>query len=145
MGCPVDIDMTNFMGTLLVDNVYAGLRCVLRDGRMCFSFKATSTTSSARRYLYLYFSSGQAYDMYLNTDATIGPANQCFGFSIAQKIYMLSPDHGGMQDNINSTRLRLYDGCPCNPIESAMSPLLIDCNPLTDIIISTNSPSDSRH
>ncbi len=42
-----------------------------------------------------------------------------------------------------SRRLNQYDSCPYNPSEVAMSPQLIDCNPLTDILISTNLSTDN--
>ena len=39
--------------------------------------------------------------------------------------------------------LNRYDSCPYDPSEIAMAPLLIDCNPLTDILVITNLPSNN--
>lgn len=135
-GCPVDIDICNYMNSLLVNGAtYMNLRCVLRNGRMYFNFLAASGTASAQFYLYLYFAQ----------DGSTGPAHQCFGFPSANQIYTIYPDHGGVQNagTDASARLSAYDSCPYNPAEAAMSPQLIDCNPLTDILVITNLPSDN--
>jgi len=102
---------------------------------MYWNFLAPSTTTSAQYYLYLYFA----------PDVNTGPANQCFGFTASQVVYTIYPNHGGVQNSGTdaANRLSPYDSCRYNPSEAAMSPQLIDCNPLTDILVSTNLPTDN--
>ena len=143
LGCPVDLDICNFMNALFVNPAsgYAALNCVLRNGRMYFNFGATATTASAQYYVYLYFGNGTVTDRNGVTQLT-GPANESFGFPSANTI---KPDHGGVFNagTHASKRLDQFDSCPYNPSEVAMSPQLIDCNPLTDILVSTNLPTDN--
>jgi len=146
LGCPVDLDICNFMNALLVNptNTYSGLNCALRNGRMYFNFVASSATTSAQYYVYLYFSNGTVIDRTSTLQPT-GPANECFGFPSANNVYTIKPDHGGVFNagTDASKRLNQYDRCPYIPTEVAMSPQLIDCNPLTDILVSTNLPTDN--
>lgn len=140
------ISVISYMNALLVNptNIYVALNCALRDGRMYFNFVASPATTSAQYYVYLYFSNGTVTDRN-GVNQTTGPANECFGFPAANTVYTIKPDHGGVFGNATdaSKRLNQYDSCPYNPSEVAMSPQLIDCNPLTDILVSTNVPTDN--
>ncbi len=145
LGCPVDLDICNFMNALLVNptNAYSALNCALRDGQMYFNFAAAPATTTAQYNVYLYFSNGTIDRT--GTQQPTGPANSCFGFPAANTVYTIKPDHGGPFNagTDASNRLNQYDNCSYNPTEPAMSPMLIDCNPLTDILISTNLPTDN--
>jgi hypothetical protein len=63
----------------------------------------------------------------------------------AKQVYKIMPDHRGAANagTDASARLNAYDNCPKTPFDVAMSPQLIDCSPLLDILISTNVPTDN--
>lgn len=148
LGCLVDYDVVKFMNTLLVNPPgtasYNSLQCTLRNGRMYWNYQLPSSSAQSKFYVYLYFAAGTATDRYGNT-VTTGPANQALGFPAANTVYKIQPDTGGLpnQNADASARLNSNDGCPYNPSEVAMSPQLIDCNPLTDILIMTNLPTEN--
>ena len=109
------------------------LYCVLRYGRLYF---VQSTTGTVQFQINLYFgSTGVAPNF------TTGPANEACGFSQPNTVYKVAPD---ANDTANGTTLRYsYDSFSNLPSEQAMSPVLMNTNDVSDVLVTTNMPHEN--
>ena len=106
---------------------------VLRYGRLYF---VQSTTGAVQFQIKLYFGNSGVAPNY-----DTGPAHVACGFPSANKVYKVVPDANNMA---NGTALRYsYDSFSNLPGESAMSPVLMNTNDVSDVLVTTNMPHEN--
>lgn len=111
------------------------LNCVYRNGRLYFVQRNTTQGTALMNDIYIWFNNN--YDAYGNE--ITGPCHHALGFPQKNVSYKIVPD----VVNPNDARVNGADGASFNPSEAAMSPVLMDIDHMSDIIIRTTLPSDN--
>ena len=131
-GAPVASEIAAGINQTL-QTMEASVYCALRYGRLYFVHNTNGLNQFQVNLYFGYTGTGPNW--------TTGPANEPCGFPEENKVYVVIPDANKLP---SGTTLRYsFDSFSNLPKEPAMSPVLMNTNDMTDVLVTTNMPHEN--